>query len=680
MLDKDDAGNEPPERVRTSASNRESHFGEQRASIGSASSSIRDSGRHSSQRSRPTSFEPSRYAAAGSGSNFANLTEIDDIEPVEAGVPLREDKGKSAELKAKHQHRLSARSYSYTSNTGGENRLSAPSGVSLSKRSSGASAAERDYQRILARRLQQASDTGAGEGASRGFADLDEVRDPPPIQDWQEKGTSAHVYPEDERQEKRRSWVERPDSRYKLPEPTPAEVAAETPTVPRRRGQQDEESQASWPLRSHPLNRSSPGQQADVPAAESCSSHGGATAPDIPTRQQRQNGSVESFYTSLYAVSYLIILSILGTLGRIGIEWLTFYPGAPVVTPVIWANAAGSFCLGFLAEDLSLFQHPDQNMRPTTSTSSTSPNEKEAQTTADYHKWKKSLPLYIGLAIGFCGSLTSFSSFERDVFLALSNDLPSPISHPYSPPRPSTTDTLSRNGGYSLEALLAIILLTLTLSLGALLAGGHLALFLHAHHLLPPLPTTFFRKIVNRAIVPIAWIAWLGAIFLAIWPPDRPNGPSSRGTWANETWRGDAIFACVFAPLGCLLRFWISMKLNPIMPSFPLGTFAVNVFGTAVLGMCFDLQHVRFPSAAGAGAVGGGRVGCQVLQGVMDGFCGALTTVSTFVLELKGLRRGHAYVYGVGSVGVGFGVLVVVMGSVRWSVGWEAVACVTGRS
>ncbi|KAK3045595.1 hypothetical protein LTS18_013681, partial [Coniosporium uncinatum] len=415
MVDTRDTGNELLERARTSGSNRESHFREQRASIGS------DSGRQSSQRSRPTSLDPSRYAAVGFGTDFANLAEVEDKEPAEQ-EPQREDKGKSAELKSQHQHRLSAKSYA--SSGGGEKHLSAPSGAGSSKRSSGTSAAERDYQRILARRSQQALVTGEGERASQGYGNLDEVRDPAPVQDRGEKGISRRTYPEDERQEKRRSWIERPDSRYKLPEPTPTELAANNTTLSQRCGHQDEESQASWPLRSHPFSRSDQGQETNVPEPEPPSLDSAATAPDVPTRQQRQNKSVESFYTSLYAVSYLVVFSILGTLARLGIQWLTFYPGAPIVTPVIWTNFAGSFFLGFLAEDLSLFQHPDLPMRPSTSTTSSTPTEKEAETTANYHKWKKSLPLYIGLAIGFCGSLTSFSSFERDVFLALSNDLP----------------------------------------------------------------------------------------------------------------------------------------------------------------------------------------------------------------------------------------------------------------
>jgi fluoride ion exporter CrcB/FEX len=216
-----------------------------------------------------------------------------------------------------------------------------------------------------------------------------------------------------------------------------------------------------------------------------------------------------------------------------------------------------------------------------------------------------------------------------------------------------------------------VLILTLASCYAALKVGAHLAILLDP--ITPTFPFRFTRRFLDPLIVLVAWSAWLGAVFLAIWPPDRPSGPSSAGSWANETWRGQAIFACVFAPLGCLLRFYISLFLNPLTASFPLGTFTVNIFGTAVLAMAYDLQHV----AIGAAGVGGGRVGCQVLQGLMDGFCGALTTVSTWIVEIETLRRGHAYVYALASVGTGTAVCLAVMGSVRWTVGWMAVACVT---
>lgn len=367
------------------------------------------------------------------------------------------------------------------------------------------------------------------------------------------------------------------------------------------------------------------------------------------------------FATQLYTVSYLILFSILGTLARLGIQWLTFYPGAPVSLGVLWANVAGSLVMGFLSEDRRLFRVPHSGARHAAEARGRS-DDKAAR--AAHARAKKAVPLYVGLTTGFCGSLTSFSSFMRDVFLALSNDLPAP---------PPTSSTVPRSGGYSVMALLAVVILTVALSLGALRLGAHLALALDP--LTPALPPAALRRSLDRAAVPLAAGAWLAALLLCILPPDRPGGPAARdGGWARETWRGQALFAVALAPPGCLLRFHAARRLNGIAAAFPLGTFAANVFGTAVLGMAFDLQHVRL---AGTAAVGAGRVGCQVLQGVMDGFCGCLTTVSTWVAELSGLRPRHAWVYGAVSVGASLALLLVVMGSVRWTVGWEAPACVT---
>ena len=286
---------------------------------------------------------------------------------------------------------------------------------------------------------------------------------------------------------------------------------------------------------------------------------------------------------------------------------------------------------------------------------------------------KKTIPLFIGLATGFCGSFTSFSAFIRDVFFALSNDLPVPVSHTSSAPI-NTSSTVPRNAGYSVMAILAVILLTTALCLGGLQFGAHLAIALEPFT--PALPFTWTRKFIDRSVVVLAAGSWLGAIFMSIWPPDRPGGPDGRASWMQETWRGEALYAIVVAPLGCLLRFYASLHLNGKIASFPLGTFAVNIFGTAMLGMFFDLQHAPLGGAS-RGMIGGGRVGCQVLQGGMDGFCGALTTVSTWVVELKGLRRKHAYFYGGMSVGVALGLLVIIMGSLKWTIGFASPACVT---
>lgn len=200
-------------------------------------------------------------------------------------------------------------------------------------------------------------------------------------------------------------------------------------------------------------------------------------------------------------------------------------------------------------------------------------------------------------------------------------------------------------------ALVAVILLTLSISLSALLAGAHPALA--TDKLTPTLPFRLTRRVLDPVFVVLGWSCWLGAVFMAIWPPNRHSSSSSPSS---------------FAPLGCLLRFYLSLYLNTALPSFLLGTFASNIFGMLVLGLAYNLQHVDF--------IGGNvRVSCQVLQGIMDGFCGCLTTVSTWVAELNSLglsRKRQAYVYGASSVGTGLAVLVVVMGSLLWTRGFAS--------
>ncbi|CAG7945996.1 unnamed protein product [Penicillium nalgiovense] len=404
---------------------------------------------------------------------------------------------------------------------------------------------------------------------------------------------------------------------------------------------EDNPSENNYPLRE--------AQQTNPNESWASSGDHAAPAPHASAAQP-----LSKHATRIYTVSYLIFFSLLGTLARLGLQELTFYTGAPIVTGVLWANVGGSLVMGFLSEDQNLFREEwgqKSAKEPAPDAVEIEPKIKNKKHLAV----KKTIPLYIGLTTGFCGCFTSFSSFMRDVFLALANALPDPSL-------PTGSHITSRNGGYSFMALVAVIILTVSLSLSALIVGAHLALALT--RVTPTVPFAFTRRVVDRVVVVLAWGCWLGAVFLAIWPPDRHNGP--------DVWRGRAVFALVFAPLGCLFRFYVSLHLNSRIPTFPLGTFAANIFGTIIEGLCYDLQHVR-----GLGAVvPAALTGCQVLQGVMDGFCGSTTTISTWVAELKGLaHRRHSYLYGSASVLVALGFLVVIMGSLLWTRGFAEPVC-----
>jgi fluoride exporter len=376
-----------------------------------------------------------------------------------------------------------------------------------------------------------------------------------------------------------------------------------------------------------------------------------------PERAEEESPPLSATATSLYTVSYLILFSILGTLARLGVEAITIYPQAPFPSFVLWANVGGSLFMGFLAEDRHLFRE-EWSMKSKhwflhRCKSNASDAEVAQKPHNDHSKVKKTIPLFVGLATGFCGSFTSFSSFIRDSFLALANSLASPSA---TSPFNTTSQFHPRNGGYSFEATVAILIIEIACSLCALHFGAHLALL--TDPIMPTLPFKTIRRILDPFAVFLAFGCWLGAVFLSIFPPE-------------DFWRGRVCISLVFAPPGCLLRFYASKKLNARIPSFPLGTFLVNIFGTGILGMCYDLQHARNIGAA----PNGGVAACQVLEGVMEGFCGCTTTVSTWVAELTALRRRNAYIYGMASVAIALGLLVAVMGSVRWTSGFGAPIC-----
>ena len=499
------------------------------------------------------------------------------------------------------------------------------------------------------------------------YANLNELAAPSPVENPHERSFYRHDSLEEERESeqdyKRRYWYKKHED------------------LEQHEGQDANLTESAAPA---PVHRGNESPVSDESSTQPPSSQ--SAAEDSKNAQKPKHERASKLATQVYTVSHLIFWSIIGTLARLGLQALTFYPGAPVQTGVLWANFGGSLVMGFLSEDRRLFRdewgsnstYREEKADKKADVERGDMSSKEqsdadnAATKKKHTAVKKTIPLYIGLATGFCGSFTSFSSFIRDVFFALSNSLPVPVSHNSSALN-NASSTVHRHGGYSFMAVLAVILLTTCLCLGALQVGAHLAIALEPFT--PTLPFAWCRKFFDKATVFLAWGAWLGAIFLAIWPPDRPGGPDGGASWSLEAWRGEALYALVFAPLGCLLRFYASLHLNGKISSFPLGTFAVNIFGTVMLGMFYDLQYAPLGGAS-RGMVGGGRVGCQVLQGCMDGFCGCLTTVSTWVAELKGLRIRHAYFYGGMSVGVALGVLVIIIGSLKWTVGLASPACV----
>jgi CrcB protein len=83
---------------------------------------------------------------------------------------------------------------------------------------------------------------------------------------------------------------------------------------------------------------------------------------------------------------------------------------------------------------------------------------------------------------------------------------------------------------------------------------------------------------------------------------------------------------CVGASLGALLRWWLGSQLNHFFPTMPPGTLVANLFGGYVIGVAIAVfAHSALPPE------------WRLL--VITGFCGGLTTYSTYSAELVTLLQ-----------------------------------------
>ncbi len=89
--------------------------------------------------------------------------------------------------------------------------------------------------------------------------------------------------------------------------------------------------------------------------------------------------------------------------------------------------------------------------------------------------------------------------------------------------------------------------------------------------------------------------------------------------------------------LGAWLRWLIGLKLNPIFPAIPLGTVTVNFIGGFIIG--FAISY--FSQSA---------LSPNYKLFVITGFCGALTTFSTFSAEIIALLQQGKMSYAVAAI------------------------------
>lgn len=112
----------------------------------------------------------------------------------------------------------------------------------------------------------------------------------------------------------------------------------------------------------------------------------------------------------------------------------------------------------------------------------------------------------------------------------------------------------------------------------------------------------------------------------------------------------------VGSALGALLRWALGLKLNGLLPGVPPGTLAANLLGAFVIG------------AALAWIAGSPDVSPEWRLLITTGFCGGLTTFSTFSAEVFTLLQQGRAAWAAAAIGVHVGgsLLMTLAGYAAW--------------
>ncbi|KAI8902632.1 CrcB-like protein-domain-containing protein [Globomyces pollinis-pini] len=206
--------------------------------------------------------------------------------------------------------------------------------------------------------------------------------------------------------------------------------------------------------------------------------------------------------------------------------------------------------------------------------------------------------LKFGLSTGLCGSITTFSSFILETYLYFQTNI--------------------WNG-------LILIGLVVGLSYGSFKIGQHIG-SLDIFQIDYNIPSNDVFLIIITFIVYVLVLLWF--IFSLSFQS----------------------LSTLIGPFGTFLRFYLS-NFNGQYQDFPIGTFAANIVGTILICIFYIIQFEISSSAT-----------CLFFQACIIGFCGCLSTISTFIVEIHTLPRQKAYQYCLISIASGVLVALIIVG------------------
>jgi CrcB protein len=104
-------------------------------------------------------------------------------------------------------------------------------------------------------------------------------------------------------------------------------------------------------------------------------------------------------------------------------------------------------------------------------------------------------------------------------------------------------------------------------------------------------------------------------------------------------WRS-LLAVAVGGMLGCLMRWFLALVLNRYFPTIPPGTLAANLIGCYIVGVALAIFTVN-PALP-----------MEWRLFLTTGFCGGLTTFSTFSAEVVLLLQGGRMAWAMGAIAV----------------------------
>ena len=247
--------------------------------------------------------------------------------------------------------------------------------------------------------------------------------------------------------------------------------------------------------------------------------------------------------------------------------------------------------------------------------------------------------LYISLSTGLCGSLTTFSSWNAEaakVLLQLNETSLKPIKHPLYVSH--------------VVAFITVLLLGIGMSVAAFQFGKHLASLITFRpcyklrwqcHLISVCQKRYFLIFLMYLIVYIA----ITSIILTV---------------CLYTENYEVLFSLLFGCPGTYIRWCLSFFDKRTGKYFPVGTFLANSIGSFILaGTLVAIGYLSVETDIG-------NLEMAALTGIATGFCGSLTTVSTFVSQICILPFHKAVIYTVTSLFVAQILFTSILAAYAW--------------